>query len=84
MLPPVFDPSDMEAISSPFVPPDGVYLMSDLVRLVDEGLKRLRRHRERYVRAWVAATGVHPADAELVEEHRSDGVTVVTVRRRTP
>lgn len=56
--------------------------MTSLQTLVAEHLHRLMRHRERYVRAWVAATGVHPADAELIEEHRADGTVAIHVRRR--
>ena len=28
---------------------------------------RVMRHRERYLRAWIAATGLHPEECELVE-----------------
>lgn len=29
---------------------------------------QLMKHRERYLRAWIAATGLHPTECELVEE----------------
>lgn len=30
-------------------------------------LRRLNRHQERYIRAWIAATGIHPTKAKLVQ-----------------
>lgn len=30
--------------------------------------RAVMRHRERYLRAWVAATGLSPLEAELIEE----------------
>lgn len=48
----------------------------------DRVLRALMRHRERYLRAWVARTGIDPRDAELVEDLREPGVTVITVRVR--
>lgn len=49
-------------------------------------------HRERYVEAWVAETGLRPSESELVEEVRhetgEDGQTlmrsIVRIRKRTP
>lgn len=52
---------------------------------VDEQLRRLMRKRERYVKAWIAATGFHPTDCELVETVRTTATgieTVVSIRRR--
>ena len=59
----------------------------EIATLADRVLRSLMRHRERYLRAWIAATGLHPLEAELVEElypPSSDGVirTRVYVRRR--
>ena len=49
--------------------------------------RNLERHQERYIRAWVAATGIRPEDAELVQWTECDesGVvrTVTQVRRKT-
>jgi hypothetical protein len=50
--------------------------------------RRVIRHRERYIRAWIAATGIRPEECELVEEVYPVGVdgvarTVVRVQRRT-
>lgn len=42
----------------------------------------LARHRERYVRAWIAATGLTPQDAMLTERQWPDGRVTVTVDRR--
>jgi hypothetical protein len=61
------------------------YRLSLYTDALEAHLARLRRHRERYIRAWVAATGVHPTEAELVEttEHTATGVqTTIRVRRR--
>jgi len=49
---------------------------------------RLMRHRHRYIRAWIAATGLHPEECVLVESvHPMDAngvvVTEMRVRRRT-
>ena len=47
----------------------------------DRLLRRLTRHRDRYVRAWIAATGLHPRECQIVERHTSTGI-VVTVEPR--
>lgn len=49
--------------------------------------RRLLRHRERYVKAWIAATGLRPMECELVEERYPIGPdnvmrTVVRAQRR--
>jgi len=49
---------------------------------VERHCKRLSRHKERYVRAWIAATGLHPTECELVEERTDTGLRWY-VRRRT-
>lgn len=52
-----------------------------------ESMRGLMRHRERYIRAWIAVTGIHPAECEWVEEVQplADGVvrTVCYVRKRS-
>lgn len=48
----------------------------------DRMVRRLMRHRERYLRAWVAATGIHPTEAMLEERMLPGGVTQIVVRRR--
>ena len=50
-------------------------------------IRNLMRHRERYLKAWIALTGLSPDECELVEEVYPMGPdftirTVVTVRRR--
>lgn len=42
----------------------------------------LMQHRERYIRAWCAATGVYPTDAKLVERDNGDGSKTVTIEPR--
>ena len=44
----------------------------------------LMKHRERYVRAFMAETGLKPSECELVEQHLGDGSgAIVRVRART-
>lgn len=42
----------------------------------------LMRHRERYVRAWTAQTGLLPSESMLVERRMDDGSVQITVERR--
>lgn len=42
----------------------------------------LMQNRERYVRAWCAATGIHPTEARMVERDNSDGSKTVTIEPR--
>jgi hypothetical protein len=46
------------------------------------------RHRERYVRAWLAATGYDPRECVLVERQEYDErgriTTTIEARRREP
>lgn len=43
-------------------------------------LRALMRHRERYLKAWIAQTGILPADAVLVEREVWDRETVTMVK----
>lgn len=53
------------------------------LRLAAEKMyRRVMRHRERYIRAWIAATGLHPLECEVVEQRMPDGSMVVYVRKR--
>ena len=47
-------------------------------------LQLLMRHRERYLKAWIAATGVHSQDAVLVQkvEHVGSGIKITSFVRR--
>lgn len=46
-------------------------------------MRQLMRHRERYVKAWVAATGLHPTECQLVEQVSAiDGSVTVRVEKR--
>ena len=49
----------------------------------EQHYRRLMRHAERYVKAWVAATGVHPKEAVLVVQNTPDGFTM-KVRKEEP
>lgn len=40
---------------------------------------RIMKNREAYVEAWVAATGLHPTECEIIEEH-THGPNGLTVR----
>lgn len=50
--------------------------MASIVEEVMRLRRGLLRHRERYVRAWIAVTGLDPRDCELVEQVRGDGTAV--------
>lgn len=45
--------------------------------IVARRLRNLMRHQERYVSAWIAATGVHPCDAVLCHRTEMRGTTMV-------
>jgi hypothetical protein len=47
----------------------------------DRVVRRLMRHRDRYLRAWIAATGLHPTEAMLEEHLSGSGSRTVVVRR---
>lgn len=46
----------------------------------DRMLRFLMRHRERYLKAWIAQTGILPTDAALVEREVWDRETVTMVK----
>lgn len=46
----------------------------------DRMLRALMRHRERYLKAWIAQTGILPTDAVLVEREVWDRETVTIVK----
>jgi hypothetical protein len=39
-----------------------------ITELGDRVARRVMRHRERYIKAWIAATGLHPTECEVIEE----------------
>lgn len=45
-------------------------------------IKEVLANRERFLQAWIAQTGLHPTDCELVEERYGDGTVRIHVRRR--
>jgi hypothetical protein len=61
-----------------------VSVFSDEIRaLADRMTRRVMRHRERYIRAWVASTGLRPEESELIEETYpmdANGVFRIVVR----
>jgi len=67
--------------------PRSFSLIESLRRELESVYRRVIRHRERYLKAWIAATGLHPLECEIVEEHFSDladgkvGVRVYCRRR---
>lgn len=44
-------------------------------------MRAIDRHRERYVSAWYAQTGIDPRDAMLVEQDHADGRKTLTIER---
>lgn len=44
-------------------------------------MMQLYKHRERYVRAWMAATGIDPRDACIVTNMQPNGEVMVVKRR---
>ncbi len=63
---------------------DGRPNLDAFTEAATKAYRNLMRHRDRYLKAWLAATGIHPAEAELVERYETDGSTVVEVRRKGP
>lgn len=60
--------------------------ISEILQLAEQHHRRLMRHRERYVKAWLAETGLLPSECEIVEERFTTATgftTRVTVRRRS-
>lgn len=41
--------------------------------LVDRRMATLMRHKNRYLQAFIAETGIHPIDLRMVERHEKDG-----------
>jgi branched-subunit amino acid aminotransferase/4-amino-4-deoxychorismate lyase len=61
-------------------------LLSETLFMLDDHMRRLMRHRERYVKAWIAETGFKPSECEIVEESTSTPSgfqSVIRVRRRS-
>lgn len=51
----------------------------------DELMREIMANRERYLAAWIAETGLHPSECELVEWcSRPGNPTTVIVRKRGP
>jgi predicted urease superfamily metal-dependent hydrolase len=54
-----------------------------IAELAAKKLRFVMRHRERYVKAWIAATGLHPTECKMVELHHppdADGTMRVTIQ----
>ena len=60
----------------------------DLSGIIDEAVRAktlfIAKHRERYIEAWMAETGLLPSESMLVEQHCADGRTTVRIERRAP
>jgi hypothetical protein len=50
--------------------------------LADQAYCNVMQHRERYVAAWVAETGLKPSESVLVQQDHGDGRTTFTAERR--
>lgn len=44
-------------------------------------MRSMERHKERYVRAWIAATGIRPEEACIVTNMQPNGEVMVVKRR---
>jgi hypothetical protein len=53
----------------------------DIQKPIDKIMNQLARHRERYVRAYIVATGFDPRDCVLVEQRDGFTITVGVVAR---
>lgn len=51
-------------------------------KTIDEAMRKLSELKETYVRAWIAETGLHPTECELVQETRGQEI-VWYVRARS-
>lgn len=54
-------------------------VLEEINRAFEVQLRSLMRHRERYVKAWIAATGLHPTECVLVERRMGDGSVRITI-----
>lgn len=52
-----------------------------MAKRVKRIMRSLERHRERYVRAWIAATGIKPEEACIVTNMQPNGEVMVVKRR---
>lgn len=59
-----------------------VELAAEIAALANERIRVINANRERMIEAWIAETGLLPAQSELVEQHHRDGTITVHVRRR--
>jgi hypothetical protein len=50
---------------------------------ITSAMRQISDHRETFVRAFLAEVGCLPSEAEMVEQRDLDGVTTLTLRRRT-
>jgi len=71
-------------VADPALAPGEWYLRQEreLAAALERRVAGVMRHRERYVKAWIAQTGLKPSEAEIVEEHHPSGTVVVRVRKR--
>lgn len=51
---------------------------------VDEFHRAIIAHRERYLTAWIAETGLKPSECMLVQRTTPDGITMIVERRPDP
>ena len=78
------DPATLNAITDASLDRYRDSFATEVTRLVNKRLRFLMRHRERYVKAWIAATGIDPRECELVEQQTMEGEVRVWIRRRRP
>jgi len=78
------DPATLNALADASLDRDRDSFATEVTRLVNKRLRFLMRHRERYVKAWIAATGIDPRECELVEQQTMEGEVRVWIRRRRP
>jgi hypothetical protein len=64
--------------------PDDTDVRKNLDQYAGAVYRLIVENREKYIRAWLAETGIKPSDCELVEDRSDPLRTVVSVRRRTP
>jgi hypothetical protein len=78
-----------QAVEPPLIDAERAQSLATSIREAASAMfARVMKHRERYIRAWIASTGVHPEECVLEERHLPGPEMIVntelTIRPRFP
>ena len=45
-------------------------------KMVEERMNFIASHRERFIEAWVAETGLHPSDCVMMQQETNEGLRI--------